>query len=647
MMNTLILDGSDQQLSVGFDSDVQGSAGSETLLIEDGPNVSFTPQSGDRVDVAQPLANYTIARTGLTELTLTDSDGNEAIKLTVNTGEDFELRFANGNTTVNLNNNQEITVGSEVLAETGDEVNEENLQLGPDESEVGGAEPSISNVDADPDPVDEGSSTTLTVNTSDIDDGATVNYGLTGNGINAVDFDGPLSGSIEINNNSGTLELPVVADEATEGQETFTANLSFVDGAQAAVEDPIIGFDESRAGGDASGFFLENASPLNVPDASSEVSILADASAPEVAVDAANGTATLSGIDLLLSPELALALGDDSLAGTDIGDVQIDAELTPSGDNFAVSGGTTSVSLAASALETLGLELAANNTPDEPAAGLDFGFSINNDDDNPLVVAPDGTPVGGDVNHSGQAVLKEAGAEVIEATEEVAINDTSVAVGEVTEVSSDVATVNETDNNTVNFTIETENASEGDTVNLIFDGDIDADDIEGELPQETSVGPNNQASVELSFAADSSDEGPENFTLSAAIGEEDPIASGQITVEDTSTSTQAVEPENDSTSFDATTGDLTFDFATGNYGVAINGFDGSDVLDVADLNNPGVTVLPDQDQQDGEQTIAFDDPENGNIVNVTLGDLTSEQDSAIFNQPTFIEEFGEDSLVLS
>jgi len=422
--NVLILNGTDQELTVGFDVDIQGTAGQETVLIEDGAMVGFTAQSGDRVDVAGTLSDYTIERTGLTELTLTDSEGGETITLTVNSGQSFDLRFADGNVTVGLEGGN-ITVGDEELGlnETAD-VN--NIDLGNDVSDVPKEEPEPTvGVQVSPDPVDEGASATITVNTTNIADGETVFYELSGSGIDGDDFGIPLTGAIEINGNTGTLSVPILADETTEGSETFATNITFPK--PTVIEDPIVGFDAARVGGDASGFFLENASDLFAPGAPASVgSIIADLSAPDtIDFDEPAGLITLDGLDLLLSPEIAQALGDASLAGTDIGDARVDAEVIPNGSNFEVTGGTTSVSIDSILLDTLGVELAVNDTPDTPAAGFDFGFAINGDDDTPFVLEPAGVPVSGDINHTGEVVLTSTSG-IVEASTNTVISDTSI-----------------------------------------------------------------------------------------------------------------------------------------------------------------------------------------------------------------------------
>ncbi|WP_139253754.1 hypothetical protein [Hydrococcus rivularis] len=86
------------------------------------------------------------------------------------------------------------------------------------------------------------------------------------------------------------------------------------------VGDFSIGFDPSRDTDTASGFFI--ADTLDTDE------ILFDLGDPETAnFDGEN--LTIAGSDLLVSPELASLLGNESLAGTDIGGARIDAVARP------------------------------------------------------------------------------------------------------------------------------------------------------------------------------------------------------------------------------------------------------------------------------------------------------------------------------
>jgi hypothetical protein len=102
-------------------------------------------------------------------------------------------------------------------------------------------------------------------------------------------------------------------------------------------------------------------------------------------------------------------------------------------------------------------------------------------------------------------------------------------------------------------------------------------------------------------------------------------------------------------SADAAAGDVTFDFADGDYGYDIAKFDTGDTLDFADVggrSNAVFNVLTDLDPSDGQKQVTAANPNTGGTVEVTLTGLTAEQDSAIFNQAGFVNEFGLESLIL-
>ena len=116
----------------------------------------------------------------------------------------------------------------------------------------------------------------------------------------------PLGGSIE---HSGTITLGLGDAEATIGEFS-------------------IGFDADRISDTASGFFV-----ADTLDDALGLEVLFDLSAPGTAV-VSRDTLEISDADLLLSPELAGALGLDDLAGTDVGDARIDAMVALTDDAF-------------------------------------------------------------------------------------------------------------------------------------------------------------------------------------------------------------------------------------------------------------------------------------------------------------------------
>ena len=107
----------------------------------------------------------------------------------------------------------------------------------------------------------------------------------------------PLSGTIE---HSGTITLGLGGAEATIGEFS-------------------IGFDPTRVSDTTSGFFVADTleDPLGLE-------VLFDLSAPSTAA-VSGEELEISGTDLLLSPELAGALGLAELVGADVGDARVDA----------------------------------------------------------------------------------------------------------------------------------------------------------------------------------------------------------------------------------------------------------------------------------------------------------------------------------
>jgi hypothetical protein len=77
--------------------------------------------------------------------------------------------------------------------------------------------------------IDEGTMALFTVNTSNIVDGTTVGYTLTG--IDANDIVGNLTGTLTINTNTAQIGIAVVNDNLTEGPETMLMTLDAIDSA--------------------------------------------------------------------------------------------------------------------------------------------------------------------------------------------------------------------------------------------------------------------------------------------------------------------------------------------------------------------------------------------------------------------------------
>ena len=92
-------------------------------------------------------------------------------------------------------------------------------------------QPSYDSLSGAPDPVSEGNTLTFTVQTSNVPDGTTVPYTLSGQNIDTADIGVALTGTITINSNTGTLAVPITADQVAEGNESIVCSLGATDSA--------------------------------------------------------------------------------------------------------------------------------------------------------------------------------------------------------------------------------------------------------------------------------------------------------------------------------------------------------------------------------------------------------------------------------
>ncbi|WP_228021271.1 alkaline phosphatase [Vasconcelosia minhoensis] len=155
-----------------------------------------------------------------------------------------------------------------------------------------------------------------------------------------------------------------------------------------------VGFDAARVSDTASGFFVADTVDLDVP--------LFDLSNPEV-FETEDGVLEISGADLLVSPELAALLGDEDLAGADVGDARIDAAVSGDAAATTIDSGVTSVFLDTELLgDEAGLELTGADSDASPAEGeFQVGFNIVDATDFTFSLEDGFAPVSGSIEHSG------------------------------------------------------------------------------------------------------------------------------------------------------------------------------------------------------------------------------------------------------
>ena len=183
--------------------------------------------------------------------------------------------------------------------------------------------------------------------------------------------------------------FPEVRDEAFDEDPLFNTET-----APLELGNFTIGFDASRVSDTTSGFFVADNVSAGIP--------LFDLSNPEM-VESADGTLTISGADLLVSPELADVLGDEDLIGADVGDARIDAVISGDAAFATVESGITSVFLDTELLESAaGLELTGADSEGTPAEGdFQVGFEITEASDLTLNLEDGLTPVSGTLEHTG------------------------------------------------------------------------------------------------------------------------------------------------------------------------------------------------------------------------------------------------------
>lgn len=638
MTNTLILDGSNQQLSVGFDADVQGSAGEETLLIEDDANVSFTPQSGDRVDLAQELSNYTIARTSLTELTLTDSEGGEEIKLTVNTGQSFDLRFADGNTTVNLNDNGEITVGDQALAETGDELDNNNLTLGDETSEVGGDEPAPQlNIQDDSFSIAEDAAngdvvgTVQTSGTVDTLAIASGNADADGDGNNA--FSIAANGDITVNDTDDILDSGASEDfsltvEAT-GDNGATATgtiavdvtsvaqiLSGTNGNDSLLggggDDTIEGSNgnDSIDGGDVN----ENETDgdlLTYETINDEIKLLARGAVEKgegaFGIDQLFGSSNLGGVPT--DPSIETIRGNSNFTDPSAGDV-----------NSIDGTGSQQGSFAGVDLSNQTLEIDFNN---DGAADGSFNvqnfvnvFGTENDDGN--IIGDDADNILGG-NNGNETLTGNAGEDTF------VFNTAAGADGDsVTDFTSGEDTIDVQDIISGDFSFQSVADASGSSFaqnDLVF----------------------NQANSDLLGFLSAGSASEADFTISLAGGDE-PVAddiAGAVGAGGGS-ETVSVTADDDGTTLDAANADVTFDFAQDNYNVTVDGFDTGDVLDFFGDTTASVSLIGSTQTSGSDGEFSIEAAAGGSIVQVDFTGVDPADDAQITGISSFNSVFSQD-----
>lgn len=117
--NIVVLNGEAQTLALPFAADVRGTAAGETVQVPAGATVSFDGNTGDRVELADPLSAFEVSASG-NQLALTAGDTEANISM----NDDVDIAFADGSATASIGvgaSGVEITLDGTTVGSTFDE----------------------------------------------------------------------------------------------------------------------------------------------------------------------------------------------------------------------------------------------------------------------------------------------------------------------------------------------------------------------------------------------------------------------------------------------------------------------------------------------------------------------------------------------
>ncbi|QTR44949.1 hypothetical protein J9253_13110 [Thiothrix litoralis] len=229
-----ILLSSGEKLNIASDSgNVIGNAGVETVVIYD--NAPFNvdgitlDQNVERADVASASSAYKFQATG-NVLKVFGTDGKLVVEMPINTSGTQTVAFGDGSAVVKFEttgaNAGKVTVGGVAVSATtgGAVVTGASLDVAGASTHGVALTPTFSLVAGAPS-VDEGSTASFTLTTTNVADGTSVPYTLSG--INADDLaSGSLSGVATVTGGKATISVALKADATTEGAETLTVSIN-------------------------------------------------------------------------------------------------------------------------------------------------------------------------------------------------------------------------------------------------------------------------------------------------------------------------------------------------------------------------------------------------------------------------------------
>lgn len=521
----------------------------------------------------------------------------------------------------------------------------------------------------------EGTTAAFTLKTTNVSDGTVVNY--TVSGVSAGDLtDGLLTGKATVSGGTAAINLGIKSDYLTEGAETLKIT---IDGANASATAVI----NDTSVTDSGGYEPPVVPPVNPPVTTPTYLITPGAGTYNegstavfkiATTNVADGTVlnyTLSGTGITAADVTGGSLtGSVTITGNaGVANVALANDATTEGTESMIfslngTGQTAAVSIADTSTAASGVSVDvkdANTAPyDASATNVAFnvysgnytygisGFGSGDRIGFPVENAPtvindnysDGT-VDLQWAYSGNIVTMHLTG--LSAANDSAINfvsDFDTIFGAGTIVSGPVtppvtptyalaaASTSYNEGSTAVFNLTTTNVADGTVVNYTISGTgiTAADTTAGSLTGTATVN-SNKATINIALANDNATEGAE--TLKVTVN----TVSATTTVNDTSVAGPAVTvpvSAGNTTPYDASSSDVTFNISSGNYTYNVAGFGSGDKFVFPATNTP--TVVNDS-YTDGVVDLQW--AYSGNVVTVHLTGIPASNDAAI----NFISDF--------
>ena len=221
---------------------VSGTSGGVAFTKDSGVftinDTSTTPPSVDSVTGPSSVNEGAAATINVSTTNIPDGT---TLSFTVNHGTSSaaDMNVSSGNVTINSNAGafaltmtaDSTTEGSETFTVTvsgtvsGTAVSATSSAITINDTSTTPAQPAINSVTG-PTTVNEGSSATINVVTSNIGNGNTLSWSINHSSTASADF-GSTSGTVNVSSNAASFTIPIVADSTTEGNETFTVSVAW------------------------------------------------------------------------------------------------------------------------------------------------------------------------------------------------------------------------------------------------------------------------------------------------------------------------------------------------------------------------------------------------------------------------------------